>query len=151
MRSSCFAKPGANQGLDPPALFTAMDTPQAFGVVGDLSADCAKETPLLFVLHFSYLQPLILGCRTPCFSAVFRPVCGFQRRGGILTLPQRRKGHTGATVGFTVLLVWVVSATQVYFQLQTEKSIVLQRFFGFHYSTAEEAEQYHCYTSVTAV
>ena len=87
----------------------------------------------------------------PCFWGVFRHVCGFQRRGGILTLPQRRKGRTGATVGFTVFTVGVVSVLQVYFQLQTEKSIVPQRFSGFRFSTAEEAEQYHCYTSVAAL
>ena len=38
----------------------------------------------------------------PLFLGQFSPVCRFQRRGGILTLPQRRNRHTGATAGFAV-------------------------------------------------
>ena len=53
LRSPGFAKPGADQRLDPPALLTAMDAPQAFGVVGDFSALIAEEAPLLTVLQFS--------------------------------------------------------------------------------------------------
>ena len=47
--------------------------------------------------------------------------------------------------------VWVVSDLQVYFQLQTGILKVPQGFFRFRFSTAEEAEQYRCYTSAAAV
>ena len=41
-----FAKPGADQCLDPPALLTAMDAPLAFGMVGDFSLHIAEEIPI---------------------------------------------------------------------------------------------------------
>ena len=46
-------------------------------------------------------HPVFSGRFTPCFSADFRPVSGFYEAGGILTLPQREKRHTGATAAFT--------------------------------------------------
>ena len=97
-----FAKPGADQCLDPPALLAAMDAPQVLGVVGDFSSWGAEEAPLLTVLQFSTSSLGFWGCRTPCFSADFCPVSGFSEAGGILTLPQRKKRHIGATAAFAV-------------------------------------------------
>lgn len=39
----------------------------------------------------------------------------------MLTLPQRRKRHTGATVGFTVLLVWGICFASVFSATNREK------------------------------
>ena len=50
----------------------------------------------------SHLQSCFWGRFTPCFSADFRLVSGFSEAGGILTLPQRKKRHTGATAAFAV-------------------------------------------------
>ena len=41
-----FAKPWADQNLDPPALLTAMDTPLAFGMIGDFPLRIAEEIPI---------------------------------------------------------------------------------------------------------
>ena len=38
-----FAKPGADQHLDPPALLAATDAPLAFGMVGNFSLRIAEE------------------------------------------------------------------------------------------------------------
>ena len=97
-----FTKPGANQGFDPPALLTATDAPLAFGMVGDFSLRIAEEIPIPAFFQILTSSLVFLGRFTPCFSVDFRPVCGFQRRGGILTLPQRRKRHTGVTAAFAV-------------------------------------------------
>ena len=49
---------------------------------------------------------LVFGVPNPLFSADFRPVSGFPEAGGILTLPQRKKRHTGATVAFVGFSQW---------------------------------------------
>ena len=41
-----FAKPWADQRLDPPALLTATDAPLAFGMIGDFPLRIAKEIPI---------------------------------------------------------------------------------------------------------
>ena len=43
------------------------------------------------------------------------------------------------------------SVSKVYFQLQTEKSKARQRLWELRFSTAEEAKQYRCDTSASAV
>ena len=70
-----------------------------------ISAPAGVYLLLSCFLWFCCPSVFAFGAENPLFSAVFRPVCGFQRRGGILTLPQRRKRHTGATAGFTVFTV----------------------------------------------
>ena len=54
----------------------------------------------LSALVFGRDLELVFGVPTPSFSAVLRPVCGFYRRGGILTLPPGGNRHTGATAFF---------------------------------------------------
>ena len=68
-----FAKPGADQRLNPPALLAAMDAPQTLGVVRDFSALIEEEAPLLTVLQFSTSSlgfrvpnPLLFGGFSPC-------------------------------------------------------------------------------------
>ena len=41
-----FAKPWADQCLDPPALFATMDAPLAFGMIGDFPLRIAEEIPI---------------------------------------------------------------------------------------------------------
>ena len=94
-----FLEFGTTVPLDPPALLAGHCATDAFGVVSDFTAGLAKERICIFV---DCLHLLPSGSPTPAFSAVFRPVCGFHEAGGILTLPQRRKWHTGATAGFAI-------------------------------------------------
>ena len=151
LRSPGFRKPGANQGLDTPALLTAMDTPQTFGVVGDLSVGRAEGVPLLSIMHFSLPPVFDFGVPNPLFFGGFSPRAPFSEAGWDTYPTSEKKGAHRGDSGFYCFTVGVVSVLQVYFQLQTEKSIVPQRFSGFRFSTAEDAEQYHCYTPVTAL
>ena len=41
-----FAKPWADQGFDPPALFAVTATPLAFGMIGDFPLRIAEEIPI---------------------------------------------------------------------------------------------------------
>ena len=87
------------------ALLTFVFTAEAQLVVGDSAGLRQKESKFLLSLiaHSGHrVPPFRYSCFSGRFSLHFRPVCRFQRRGGILTLPQRRKGHTGATAGFAV-------------------------------------------------
>ena len=76
---------------------------------------------------------------------------GFSEAGGILTLPQRESGTQGRQRRLPVFTIAVYTVSEVYFQLQTGISQVPQRLFRFSSSTAEEAKQYRCYTSGTAL
>ena len=76
---------------------------------------------------------------------------GFSEAGGILTLPQRESGTQGRQRRLPVFTIAVYTVSEVYFQLQIGFSQVAQRLFGFRFSTAEEAKQYRCDTSVTAL
>ena len=69
----------------------------------------------------------------------------------LLHLPQKAAhgGNTALTGGDYAVPGYIVP--EVYFQLQTGISQVPQRLFEFRSSTAEEAKQYRCYTSVTAL
>ena len=96
-----FAKPWADQCLNPPALLTAMNAPQAFGIIGDFPLGIAEEIPVPVSVQILTSSLVFWGRFTPCFSADFRPVSGFHEAGGILTLPQRKKRYTGATAAFT--------------------------------------------------
>ncbi len=90
-----FAKPWADQCLNPPALLTAMDAPQAFGVVGDFSAWGAEEVPLLSVLQFSTSSLGFWGAEPPVFRRIFALCPAFQRRVGYLPYPREEKGTQG--------------------------------------------------------
>ena len=87
------------------ALLTFVFTAEAQLVVGDSAGLRQKESKFLpsLIAHSGHRVPSFrYSCFSGRFSPIFCPVCRFQRRGGILTLPQRRNGHTGATAGFTV-------------------------------------------------
>ena len=106
LRSPNLAKPGADQCLDPPALLAVTATPLAFGMIGDFPLRIAEEIPIPVFFQMFTSSLVFQGGLPPCFSAVFRPVSGFSEAGGILTLPQRKKRHTGATAAFAVFSQW---------------------------------------------
>lgn len=87
------------------ALLTFVFTAEAQLVVGDSAGLRQKESKFLpsLIAHSGHRVP---SFRYSCFSGRvslhFRPVCRFQRRGGILTLPQRRNRHTAGAAAFTV-------------------------------------------------
>ena len=146
-----FTKPGADQGFDPPALLTAMDAPQALGVVGDFSARSAEEAPLLTVLQISTSSLCFWGAEPPVFRRIFALCPVFTRRVGYLPYPREKNGTQGRQRLLLFFTVVVCTVPEVYFQLQTGIFQVPQRLFEFRSSTAEEAKQYRCYTSVTAL
>ena len=87
---------GATDPLDPPTLLAGTGTADAFVEVPDLATGLSEKR---ICIGIDCLHILPLGSPTPAFSAVFCPVSAFHEAGRILTLPQRRKRHTGATVG----------------------------------------------------
>ena len=94
--SPSFLEFRAIEPFDLPALLAGLGTADAFWVVADLAAGLSEKR-ICIVIDCLHLLPL--GSPTPVFSAIFRPVSAFQRWGGVLTLPQRRKRHTGVTAG----------------------------------------------------
>ena len=118
-----------------------MDTPQTFGVVGDLSVWRAEEAPLLSIMHFFLPPVLVFGVPKPLFFGGFSPCVPFSEVGWDTYPTSEKKGAHKGDSGFFCLAMWVVCVLQVYFQLQTEKSVVPQRFLGIGFSTTEEAEQ----------
>ena len=64
---------------------------------------------------------------------------------------ERKAAHRGDSGFYWFFTVVVCTASEVYFQLQTGDFLEPQRLFRFSSSTAEEAKQYRCYTSVTAL
>ena len=94
-RSPGFTKPGADQCLDPPALLTATDAPQALGVVGDFSARSAEEAPLLTVLQISTSSLCFWGAEPPVFRRIFALCPAFQRWVGYLPYPRGKSGTQG--------------------------------------------------------
>ena len=98
-RTTCglpgFAKPWADQCLNPPALLTAMDAPQAFGVVGDFSALVVEKVPLLSVLQFPTSSLSFWGAEPPVFRQFFAPCAVFRGRVGCLPYPRGENGTQG--------------------------------------------------------
>ena len=94
--SPSFLEFRTTEPFDPLALLAGTGTADAFWVVADLAAGLSEKR-IYIVIDCLHLLPL--GSPTPVFWAVFCPVSAFQERGGILTLPQRRKRHTGAIAG----------------------------------------------------
>ena len=70
---------------------------------------------------------------------------------GLLTYPRGESGTQGRQRLLLLFTMAVFTVSEVYFQLQTGISQVPQRLLGFRFSTAEEAKQYRCDTSVTAL
>ena len=96
-----FPKPGADQCLDPPALLAVTATPLAFGMIGDFPLRIAEEIPIPVFFQMFTSSLVFQGGLPPVFRRIFALCPAFQRRVGYLTLPQRKKRHTGATVAFT--------------------------------------------------
>ena len=150
-RSPGFTKPGADQCLDPPALLTATDAPLAFGMVGDFSLRIAEEIPIPVSFQIVTSSLVFQGGLPPVFQRIFALCPAFQRRVGYLPYPRGKSGTQGRQRLLLFFTVVVCTVSEVYFQLQTGISQVPQRLFEFRSSTAEEAKQHHCYTSVTAL
>ncbi len=97
----------------------------------------------------------ILLCFAVVFGAIyahFLPCVGFSIEGwDPYPTPEEKAAHRGNSGVLRFLPCPWVSALQVYFQLQPGISQVPQRLFKFRFSTAEEAKQYRCYTSVTGL
>ena len=146
-----FAKPWADKGFDSPALLTAMDAPLAFGMVGDFSLRIAEEIPIPVSFQILTSSLVFQGGLPPVFRRIFALCPAFQRQVGYLPYPREKSGTQGRQRLLLFFTVAVCTASEVYFQLQTEISQVPQRLFGFRSSTAEEANQYRCYTSGTAL
>ena len=146
-----FAKPGADQRLDPPALLAAMDTPLAFGMIGDFPLRIAKEIPIPVSIQILTSSLVFQGGLPPVFRRIFAQCPAFQRRVGYLPYPREKSGTQGRQRLLLFFTVVVCTVLQVYFQLQNEIFQVPQRLFRFSSSTAKEAKQYRCYTSVTAL
>ena len=79
-----FAKPWADQRLDPPALLTAMDAPLAFGMVGDFSLRIAEEIPIPVSFQILTSSLVFQGGFPPVFRRIFALCPAFQRRVGYL-------------------------------------------------------------------
>lgn len=150
-RSPGFAKPGADQCLDPPALLAAMDAPLAFGMIGDFPLRIAEEIPI--PVFFQMFTPSLVfqGGLPPVFRRIFALCPAFQRQVGYLPYCRGISGTQGRQRLLLFFTVVVCTVLDVYFQLQTGIFQVLQHLFEFRSSTAEETKQYHCYTSVTAL
>ena len=86
-------------------------------------------------------RPLQKVVDIPPVFGVFFACVPFSEAGWDTYPTSEKKGAHKGDSGFFCLAMWVVCVLQVYFQLQTEKSVVPQRFLGIGFSTTEEAEQ----------
>ena len=71
MRSPGFAKPGADQCLDPPALLAVAAAPLAFGMVGDFSLRIAEEIPIPAFFQKFTSSLVFKGGLSPVFRWIF--------------------------------------------------------------------------------
>ena len=152
LRSPNLAKPRADQRLDPPALLAVAAAPLAFGMIGDFPLRIAKEIPIPVSIKFS---PPVLFFRAvyPLFFGGFSP-CVRLFRGGWDTYPTpeekaAHRGDSGFYCFFTV--VGGMCFASVFPATNRRFPRAATTFFRFSSSTAEEAKQYRCYTSVTAL
>ena len=90
-----FAKPGADQCLDPPALPTATDAPLAFGMEGDFSLCIAEEIPIPVSFQIVTSSLVFQGGLPPVFRRIFALCPAFQRRVGYLPYPRGKSGTQG--------------------------------------------------------
>ena len=128
-----------------------MDAPLAFGMVGNFSLRIAEEKPIPVSFQMFTSSLVFQGGLPHVFRRIFALCPAFQRRVGYLPYPREKSGTQGRQRFLLFFTVMVCTALDVYFQLQTGISQVPQRFFGFRFSTAEEAKQYRWYTSVTTL
>ena len=151
LRSPNLAKPGTDRRLDPPALLAVTAAPLAFGMIGDFPLRSAEEIPIPVFFQMFTSSLVFQGGLPPVFRRIFALCPAFQRWVGYLPTPERKAAHRGDSGFCCFFTVVVCTVSEVYFQLQTGISQVPQRLFRFSSSTAEEAKQYRCYTSGTAL
>ena len=98
-RKSCglpgFAKPWADQCLNPPALLTAMEAPQAFRMIGDFPLGIAEEIPIPVSIQILTSSLVFRGGLPPVFRQIFALCPAFQRRVGYLPYPREESGTQG--------------------------------------------------------
>ena len=128
-----------------------MDAPLAFGMVGDFSLRIAEEIPIPVSIQILTSSLVFRGGLPPVFRRIFALCLAFQRQVGYLPYPREESGTQGRQRLLLFFTVVVCTVSEVYFQLQTGISQLPQRLIEFRSSTAEEAEQYRCDTSVTAL
>jgi len=128
-----------------------MDAPLAFGMIGYFPLRIAKEIPIPVSIQILTSSLVFQGGLPPAFRRIFALCPAFQRRVGYLPYPKGKSGTQGRQRLLLFFTVVVCTVSEVYFQLQTGDFLEPQRLFRFSSSTAEEAKQYRCYTSVTAL
>ena len=95
LRSPNLAKPGADQCLDPPALFAVTATPLAFGMIGDFSLRIAEEIPIPVFFQMFTSNLVFQGGLPRVFRRIFALCPAFQRRVGYLPYPREESGTQG--------------------------------------------------------
>jgi len=100
-----FAKPGADQRLDPPALLAVTAAPLAFGMIGDFPLRIAEEIPIPVSIQILTSSHVFQG-GLPLFFGGFSP-CVRLFRGGWDTYPtpERKAAHRGDS-GFYCFSQW---------------------------------------------
>ena len=77
-----FAKPWADQCLDPPALLAVTAAPLAFGMIGDFSLGIAEEISIPASIQILTSSHVIWGGLPPVFRRIFALCPVFTRRVG---------------------------------------------------------------------
>ena len=90
-----FAKPWADQRLDPPALLAAMDAPLAFGMIGDFPLRIAEEIPNPVSIQILTSSLVFQGGLPPVFRRIFALCPAFQRQVGHLPYRRGKSGTQG--------------------------------------------------------
>ena len=120
-------------------------------MIGDFPLRIAEEIPIPVSIQILTSSLVFQGGLPPVFRRIFALCPAFQRRVGSLPYPREKAAHRGDSGFYCFFTVMVCTVPKVYFQLQTGIFQVPQRLFEFRSSTAEEAKQYRCDTSVTAL
>lgn len=141
-----FAKPGADQCLDPPALLAVTATPLAFGMIGDFPLRIAEEIPIPVSIQILTSSLVFQGGLPPVFRRIFALCPAFQRRVGYLPYPRGKSGTQGRQWLLLVLhsvggmcFTSVFSATQVN---SSGTATVFHICFQMRSSYAAETEKY---------
>ena len=120
-------------------------------MIGDFPLRIAEEIPIPVFFQMFTSSLVFQGGLPPVFRRIFALCPAFQRRVGYLPYPRGKSGTQGRQWPLLFFTEMVCTVSDVYFQLQTGIFQVPQRLFEFCSSTAEEAKQYRCDTSVTAL
>ena len=140
-----FAKPWADQGFDPPALFAVTATPLAFGMIGDFPLRIAEEIPIPVSIQILTSSLVFQGGLPPVFRRIFALCPAFQRRVGYLPYLRGKSGTQGRqrrllffTVVGGVCFASVFSATKANC---AGTATVFRFFFQIRSSYTTEAEK----------